>query len=47
MERNFLTIILRVRNENLFLESFVKHYFAEGVDEIYILDDNSTEPFPK
>jgi hypothetical protein len=47
MERNFLTIILRVRNENLFLESFVKHYFAEGVDEIYILDDNSTEPFPE
>lgn len=46
MSKNFLTIILRVRNENLFLESFVKHYFAEGVDEIFILDDNSTEPFP-
>jgi hypothetical protein len=46
MSKNFLTIILRVRNENLFLESFVKHYFAEGVDEIYILDDNSTQPFP-
>lgn len=47
MKKNFLTIILRVRNENLFLESFVKHYFAEGVDEIYILDDHSTEPFPE
>jgi hypothetical protein len=47
MKENFLTIILRVRNENLFLESFVKHYFAEGVDEIHILDDNSTEPFPE
>ena len=47
MKDNFLTIILRVRNENLFLESFVKHYMAEGVDEIYILDDNSTEPFPQ
>lgn len=46
MNKNFLSIILRVRNENLFLESFVKHYFAEGVDEIFILDDNSTEPFP-
>lgn len=47
MSKNFLTVILRVRNENLFLESFVKHYFAEGVDEIYILDDNSTEPLPE
>ena len=47
MDKNFLTILLRVRNENLFLESFIKHYFAEGVDEIYILDDNSTQPFPK
>ena len=47
MKENFLTILLRVRNENLFLESFIKHYFAEGVDEIYILDDNSTEPFPE
>lgn len=44
---NFLTILLRVRNENLFLESFVKHYFHEGVDEIHILDDNSTEPYPE
>ena len=35
-----------MRNENLFLESFIKHYFAEGVDEIHILDDNSTQPFP-
>ncbi len=47
MKKNFLTILLRIRNENLFLESFIKHYFAEGVDEIYILDDNSTQPFPK
>ena len=37
---------MRMRNENLFLESFIKHYFAEGVDEIHILDDNSTQPFP-
>ena len=42
-----MTILLRVRNENLFLESFIKHYFAEGVDEIHILDDNSTQPFPE
>lgn len=47
MKQNFLTLMVRIRNENLFLESFVKHYFAEGVDEIYILDDNSTEPFPE
>ena len=47
MKKNFLTILLRIRNENLFLESFIKHYFAECVDEIYILDDNSTQPFPK
>jgi hypothetical protein len=47
MKKNFLTILLRIRNENLFLESFIKHYFAEGVDEIHILDDNSTQPFPK
>lgn len=46
MSKNFLTILVRVRNENLFLESFVKHYFAEGIDEIYILDDSSTEPYP-
>jgi len=44
---NFLTILLRVRNENLFLESFVRHYFAEGVDEIHILDDNSTQKYPE
>ena len=44
---NFLNIILRVRDENLFLESFVKHYFYEGVDEIHILDDNSTQPYPR
>jgi len=47
MKKNFLTILMRMRNENLFLESFVKHYFAEGVDEIYILDDNSTQPIPQ
>ena len=47
MKKNFLTILLRIRNENLFLESFIKHYFAEGVDEIHILDDNSTQLFPK
>ena len=46
-KKNFLTILLRIRNENLFLESFIKHYFAEGVDEIHILDDNSTQPFPE
>tara|TARA_R110000796_G_scaffold225064_3_gene341420 strand:+ start:779 stop:1678 length:900 start_codon:yes stop_codon:yes gene_type:complete len=45
-KKNFLTILLRIRNENLFLESFIKHYFAEGVDEIHILDDNSTQPLP-
>ena len=45
-KKNFLTILMRMRNENLFLESFIKHYFAEGVDEIHILDDNSTQPFP-
>ena len=44
---NLLNIILRVRNENLFLESFVKHYMYEGVDEIHILDDNSTEEYPR
>ena len=46
MDKNFLTVLMRMRNENLFLESFIKHYFAEGVDEIHILDDNSTQPFP-
>tara|TARA_Y100001973_G_C5187482_1_gene328828 strand:+ start:360 stop:1250 length:891 start_codon:yes stop_codon:yes gene_type:complete len=47
MKKNFLTLLTRVRNENLFLEAFVKHYFAEGVDEIHILDDHSTEPYPE
>ena len=46
MDKNFLTVLMRMRNENLFLESFIKHYFAEGVDEIHILDDNSTQPIP-
>ena len=45
-KKNFLTVVTRSRNSNVFLESFVKHYLAEGVDEIYILDDNSTEQIP-
>ena len=46
-KKNFLTVLTRSRNSNVFLESFVKHYLAEGVDEIYILDDNSTEQIPE
>ena len=41
---DFLTVITRTKNEP-FMEEFVKHYFNEGADKIYILDDNSTIPF--
>ena len=44
MNMDFLTLITRVKDEP-FIDEFVKHYFNEGVDKIYIMDDNSSIPF--
>jgi hypothetical protein len=41
----FLTLITRCKNEP-FLHEFVDYYFAQGVDMIHIIDDNSTLPYP-
>lgn len=45
MPKNFLTLIVRCRDEPFLLE-FVNHYFYEGVDFIYIIDDNLNFEIP-
>ena len=30
MKKNFLTILLRIRNENLFLKSFIEEFFTNS-----------------
>lgn len=42
---DFLSIITRVRNEP-FLEEFVDYYLSQGVDRIYILDNDSEGGLP-
>ncbi|MAP67603.1 MAG: hypothetical protein CMF80_07895 [Candidatus Marinimicrobia bacterium] len=41
----FMISVTRVYNENMMLRSFIPYYLSQGVDRIYLLDDNSTEPF--
>ncbi|MFK7802337.1 MAG: glycosyltransferase family 2 protein [Anaerolineae bacterium] len=45
MSKHFLTLITRCRDEP-FLEEFVNHYFHEGVDHIYLIDDNLNFEMP-
>jgi len=45
MDRYFLGLITRCRDEP-FLAEFVNHYFHEGVDEIFIVDDNVEMEMP-
>lgn len=41
----FMIVVARVYNENLMLKSFIPYYLSQGVDRIFLLDDNSTQPF--
>ncbi len=41
----FMIVVTRVRNENMMLRSFIPWYLSQGVDRIFLLNDNSTEPF--
>jgi len=41
----FMIVVTRVYNENMMLRSFIPYYLSQGVDKIFLLDDNSTEPF--
>ena len=41
----FMITVTRVRNENMMLRSFIPWYLSQGVDRIFLLDDNSTIPF--
>ena len=45
MNKYFLTLISRCRDEP-FLKEFVDHYFNEGVDFIYLIDDNVKTQIP-
>lgn len=41
----FMIVVTRVRNENMMLRSFIPYYLSQGVDRIFLLNDNSTTPF--
>jgi hypothetical protein len=41
MEKNFLCLITRCKEEP-YIEEFVNYYLSEGVDKIYIIDDDSS-----
>ena len=43
----FVVIICRINNEHLMMDSFVPYYLKQGVDRIYLIDDNSTKPYSK
>jgi len=45
MKEYFLIVITRIKNENMMLRSFIPYYFSQGVDKIFLLDDNSSEEF--
>lgn len=42
---HFLSVLVRCKDEP-FVHEFVNHYLREGVDFIYIIDDNSTLKYP-
>ncbi len=41
MEKKYLGLITRCKDE-YFIGEFVRYYLAQGVDHIYIIDDDST-----
>ncbi|MEM8862871.1 MAG: glycosyltransferase family 2 protein, partial [Chloroflexota bacterium] len=45
MAQKFLSVIVRSRDEP-YIEEFVDHYFHEGADQIYIVEDNVESDFP-
>lgn len=44
-QNDFLTIICRVKNEHFMMKSFIPYYLSQGVDKIYLIDDNSYHPY--
>tara|TARA_B110000261_G_scaffold162030_1_gene204776 strand:+ start:905 stop:1243 length:339 start_codon:yes stop_codon:yes gene_type:complete len=38
--QNFLAIICRIRNEEFMMKTFIPYYISQGVDKIYLIDDN-------
>jgi len=42
-----LSIVLMVRDEDVFLEEFVAYYLVQGVDHFYIFDNKSLNPVEK
>jgi hypothetical protein len=45
-KRNFLALMVRCKNEP-YVSEFVDYYLNQGVDKIYIIDDNSTKDIYK
>jgi hypothetical protein len=45
LKTDFLTVICRVKNDHLLVESLIPHYLSQGVDKIYLIDDNSDYPY--
>lgn len=41
----FLAIICRIRNEHFMMKTFIPYYLDQGVDKIYLIDDNSDFPY--
>jgi len=42
----FTSLVVRCKNEP-FIQEFIEHYFREGIDFIYIIDDASSLEYPK
>jgi hypothetical protein len=40
-QNHFLAIICRIRNEHFMMQTFIPYYLSQGVDKIYLIDDNS------
>ena len=45
MDKYFLIVVTRVKNESMMLKSFIPYYLSQGVDRIFLLDDSSTESY--
>ena len=45
LNKKFLSIICRIKDEYFLVPSFVEYYLSQGVDMIYFIDDNSSKPY--
>jgi hypothetical protein len=41
----FIVIICRIKNEHFMMDSFIPYYLSQGIDKIYLIDDNSDKPY--